>query len=68
MFPHRAADGTYFEHMKSPLDAVGHTMASIEAMHAAAGLSITAIHHGAWTRQNPNPARHSQDVIVARLA
>lgn len=67
-FPHRAADGTYFEHTKSPLDAVGHTMSSIEEMHAAAGLQITAVHHGAWTRQNPAPARHSQDVIVARVA
>lgn len=67
-FPHRAKDGTYFQHEKSPLDAVGHSLESVIAMHEEAGLKVVGVYEGGWTgRANvtKNPLRHSQDVVVA---
>lgn len=67
-FPHRAEDGTLFENPRSPLDAVAHDLASVEALHAAAGLRIVAIHPGEWTGRGSGAGRHSQDVVVSEPA
>jgi len=67
-FPHQAEDGTYYQHEKSPLDAVGHSLDSVKALHEEAGMRVVGVFQGAWTGRatvTENPVRHSQDVVVA---
>ena len=52
------------------LDAVGHTLESVKALHEEAGMRVTGVFAGAWTgRENvtDNKVRHSQDVIVTEI-
>lgn len=66
-FREQADDGTYIQDVKRPLDAVGHSIESIEQMYDQAGLKIDRIYKGAWKGTDLSDKRHSQDVIVSSL-
>lgn len=66
-FPHVADDGVLYEKADHPEDVVGYRLADIQTL--LAGFEDVAFRKGAWSRTPlPEPARHSQDITVARKA